>query len=333
MEHLESDFSIRSDEAEELALGFKCRGSDALRHDDVRDRLASGGYKPRMLAPETSSVCFLAGDCSSAVRELRYNALWAAHAVAVYAIFDGGEHRDMLAGYGSIPYGSLRYSNYAGLGEIVPYGDVEARSGAARACFEYESMVKAYRELESEGLKPDIMLFDGSLYTSRRSLESAGDQNKEAALAAKALTEAAGLGRAVGMVEDSHATDMAHELGYDFTDLLLIDVALKPGEYVADVREGVSICYLKLPGKPLPHLPSGISHPLTVRWEFGYAGYVKDLNLLAGIWLREDDILHPQLYPLRIADHLTRRVRARGILDEVESRLLLERKYRELREG
>ncbi len=333
MKPLETDFSVPADEAESLARGFKCNGRDALRQEEVRVRLASAGYVPRKLAPAASRASFLAGDCSSAVRELRYNALWAAHAVAVYGVYDGGEHRDMLAGYGGIRYGGLRYSNYAGLGEIIPYGDVEARSGAERACFEYESMSRAYRELESEGLKPDIMLFDGSLYTSKRSLEAAGGKSREAARARKALEEAAGLARAVGMVEDSHSTDLAEDAGYEFTDLLLMDVALNPGEYVADPRDGVSICYMKLPGKPLPHVPSARSQPLTVRWEFGYADYEGDLNRLAGIWLSEDDILHPQLYPLRIADHLTRRVRAQGMLDEVESRLLLERKYRELRQG
>jgi hypothetical protein len=333
MKRLESDREFSLEGVDTLLAGFSCSERDALEPKVLRDKLLDGGYSFRRLKPKASNASILTADCSIAVRETRYHALWAAHAVAVSAVCDGGSHWDAIIGNGTIPYRDLKYSSYVGLGEFIPYCDVDVRGNGARVRFEFESLRKAFDEALRESGKPDLILIDGSIHTNDANLDEGAADYEENAGARKAFDGVMGLGKVVGMVEDSHSTDISRRLGCDFTNMLLFDVALEEGEYVVETQDSANICHIKLPGKSLPYLPQGISRPLTVRWEFGYGGFEADLDLLAGIWLLEDDILHPQLYPIRMADHLSRRIKAAGILDEVVGARRLEPKFRELREG
>jgi hypothetical protein len=333
MKSLGGDFASGSDFVDSIIRGFTFRKRQSLKADDLRRALAGAGCKVKRLAPSPRKARFLAADCAIAFKELRYHALWAAHAVAVSALYDGKRHRDMVVGNGTLPYDSLLHSGYVGVGEFVPYSDIDVRGNCARVDFEFGSLLRARDELCSEGIVPDYTLVDGSLYTNLSNLKAKDGDFPEAKRAGVSFRGALSSGKVVGMVEDSHATDLARELGFDFTNMLLFDVALDAGEYVVDLREGISICYLKLPPKAMPHLPSGRSPPLTVRWEFNWDDFEDSLNLLAGIWLEEDDVLHPQIYPLRIADYLTRTVKVGGILDEIVAGNNMELKYRELREG
>ncbi len=49
------------------------------------------------------------------------------------------------------------------------------------------------------------------------------------------------------------------------------------------------------------------------------------------MWALEDDILHPQIYPMRITDYLTRKINAGGILEKAASENNMLLQYRELR--
>jgi hypothetical protein len=332
MRPLETDLFLGGESAEAAIDAFRCEGAQGITPEGARGALEAAGLRPKPLSPSPREASFLAADCSSAAKETRYNALWGAHAAAVYGVWDGVGHGDMVVGNGSIPYRQLSYSSRVELGELVPYSDVDVRSGAARAAVEFSMMLSASAELADAGQAPDFFLVDGSLRTNRDSLaDDAG--YPELSRAREAFEGVLALGKVVGMVEDSHATDISRSLGMGFTNMLLMELALRPGEYVAQEAGGIAVCHVKLPGKPLPYLPSGNSGPLTARWEFGHAGYEDDIALLAGIWLSEDDLLHPQLYPVRMADHLTRRVRVGGLLDEAASRLGLLKRHREMREG
>jgi hypothetical protein len=113
------------------------------------------------------------------------------------------------------------------------------------------------------------------------------------------------------------------------TDLLLCEIALNPNEYV-EVDELVCVRYLKLAGKKVEYQQS-LTSDLTVRWEFTEkAGDY--MQALAYMWSLETDILHPQIYPLRAADYLTRKIKVSGILDEVVSAKNLKLKNRERRD-
>jgi hypothetical protein len=332
MKPLDLDMGLGWPEAEDVIVSFKVQPREALDPRELRAKITGSGRLIGQLAPKARPASFLACDCASATAETRYNALWAGHAVAVYAEFDGARHHDALVGHSTIPYGGLRYGSYLSAREFIPYSDVDVRSNLARVAHESTSTLEAHRELAAEGRRPEFTLIDGSIHTNLSSLEERLDY-PEYSQARDSFKAVLGLGKAVGIVEDSHATDLARELGYDFTNMLLMDVALEPGEYVTDQRGGVSICYVRLPAKPMPHLPDGRTRPMTVRWEFDYGGYEDDLNLLSALWLAEDDHIHPQHYPLRIADHLTRKIKVAGILDEIRAKHGLEQKYRELRQG
>ena len=313
--------------------GFVFRERESAEASELREKLSAAGFKFNSLNPKPRKSRFLAADSSFAVKELRYHALWAAHAAALHALYDGSMHHDALVGHGALPYTGLLYSSYVVAGEFIPYSDLDVRGNSIRVEFEFDSLMKALGELDSEGLKPDFILVDGSLYTNLRNLEGRESVYEEHARASASFRRVLASGRVVGMVEDSHATDLSRELGFNFTNMLLFDLSLKPGEYVVDLRDGISICYVKLPPKRLPYLAAGESRPLTVRWEFNYPGFEGDLDLLAGVWLREDDLLHPQLYPVRIADYLTRGIRVSGLLDRVAAERNLELRHRELREA
>ncbi|MFH0861410.1 MAG: DNA double-strand break repair nuclease NurA [Candidatus Altiarchaeota archaeon] len=333
MKPLSAGAALSTDAVDAIIGGFRFREHESVSKDEIRGRLSDRGYGFRTLKPEGANARILAADCAIAYRELRYHAIWAAHAVAIACTFDGKPHPDTLVGNGALPYGDLEHSSYVGAGEFIPYADLDVRGNSARVAFESSSTLNAHRESVSEGKRPDIVLVDGSLYTNLMNLRKIDPIYPENADAISAYKGVLDIGKVVGMVEDSHATDLSRELGYDYTNMLLFDVALEPGEYLVDGREGINICHMKLPGKPLPHLPAGTSRPLTVRWEFNYGGFEDDLRRLACMWLREDDVLHPQLYPLRIADYLTRKIKAGGILDEVVGVRGLALKHRELREG
>ena len=310
----------------------------ALEAHDLRSRILSSGRRIENLETESSltkpkGAGFLSGDSSSAVRELRYHALWGVHSACVYAVYDGVEHEDVLVGHGKVRYRDMLYSSELKVGSIVPYSEVDLRANSIRVLREVSHMLRCLEELSSEGRRVDYVLLDGSMQTNLRNLAGKGGGFKEDSEALAALRKLMSHGNLVGLVEDSHATDLSRELGFDYTNMLLFEVALSPGEYVTDERDGVFICYIKLPSKAVDYLPSRTASPLTVRWEFNKKDFRDDLNLLSGIWLSEDDLLHPQLYPIRVTDYLTRKLKVGGILDSFAQEKGLDLKYRDMREG
>ncbi|MFH1126277.1 MAG: hypothetical protein V1703_04060 [Candidatus Altiarchaeota archaeon] len=273
---------------------------------------------------------FLGSDSSIAAKNVRYNALWGMHAVLLYGLFNGLENKDQLVGHGSVNYSSLMYDSHVDLGSFNPYWMIEHQMNCIRIEREYSSIVDGRQSLVDSGFRVDFPLVDGSLKTNSDNLSMrASLPAAEAAL--KAQERLLGLGRVVSMVEDSHASDISRRFGLNMSNLMFFNLVLRDGEYV--VEEGrFNVCYLKLPGKRLDYL-DGLSMPLTVRWEFSYPGFHDDLSLLASMWLKEDDVLHPQLYPLRIADYLTRRVNTAGVIDEIVGELKPELEFRDLREA
>ena len=326
-------------EADFLKLGEKLRGLDLpsgrdLNRQNLRERIVSSGRRILELNPAAPAleVGMLCADSSSAEKELRYHALWGVHSVCVHCVFDGRLHDDVLVGHGKVSYRDLAYSSEIDFGSIVPYSEVDSRANSLRVFHELDSLLDAIEEAKTEGRRANYILVDGSLHTNLENLSKKAGSEKEGSMALEALKKLLKLSNVVGCVEDSHATDLARELGFDYTNMLLFDVALNPGEYVVDERNNISICYVKLPGKKVSYLPSNTSAPLTVRWEFNKKDFKNDLNAIAGMWLSEDDLVHPQPYPLRIADYLTRSIRIHGVLDELVRERDLEQKFRELRE-
>jgi hypothetical protein len=332
MRPLKPEFKAEAGLMDSLIGRIELAEHEQAEQHKLREKIRRAGYEFKELKPEPGRTRLLTVDTSISVRQLRYHALWAGHSVAVHALYDGCGHEDPLVGHGLLPYTDILYSSYVDAGEFKPYSDIDVRCNLQRVGFEFGSLMEARRELDSDGVEPDFTLVDGSLYTNLRNLEGKGGDYTECAHAVDSFRWVLDSGRVVGMVEDSHATDLSRELGYNFTNMLLFDIALEAGEYVVNERTGVSICYIKMPSKGIPYLPEGMSTPLTVRWEFNYPGFRDDLNLLAGIWLTEDDLLHPQLYPVRTADYLTRRISTSGILDNIASERELELRHREGRE-
>ncbi|MCX6694693.1 MAG: DNA double-strand break repair nuclease NurA [Candidatus Altiarchaeota archaeon] len=307
-----------------------------LEKDSLRSLLSSHGCEVKEVKtkPEISGeLGIICGDSSNAVRELRYHALWGVHSTCVYGVFDGREYPDTLSGHGKIIYRDLLYSSDIKFGSIVPYSEVDSRANSMRVQSELSFLTKCVEEVSVEGKSVDYVLLDGSILTNLQNLRKKGEDFPETQKALKALKDLMKRENLVGMAEDSHATDLSRELGFDYTNMLLFDVALDPMEYVVDERDGVYVCYVKLPAKKLTHTPSGVGAPMTVRWEFNKKGFEDDLNKLAFLWTLEDDLLHPQLYPLRLADYFTRQVKIGGILDAIVQERKLDLKYRELREA
>ncbi|MFC2163118.1 hypothetical protein ACFLRF_05505 [Candidatus Altiarchaeota archaeon] len=307
---------------------------DEHDRDTLRKALAGKGLQIRSLHPAKplNDLHFLAQDASMIKREMRYHALWAFHGISVSCVYDGLMHKDMLVGQGMQPYGSLMYSSELDLGVFRPYSDLDERLNSLRVGKELGMMLDTSdKSLELEG-KPLFYLIDGSLATS---LKHNGSVNgaTEHEMAKEAIAGILARDRVVGMVEDSHATDISRIMGYEMTNMMMFEIALEPGEYVAQKADGISVCYIKLPSKEMESMPAGVSPPLTVRWEFNYEGFEDDLNNLAHIWIEEADILHPQLYPVRIADYLTRRVKVAGLLDLTVKKKELLPQYRKLRQG
>ncbi|MBU0762068.1 MAG: DNA double-strand break repair nuclease NurA [Candidatus Altiarchaeota archaeon] len=329
MKPLEKDTGFELDGLDELFKTLTLDEGETIERSSLRLQIESAGYAIKRLKPGNGKLRFLAADCSMAFKELRYHALWATNAVAVYAVFDGVMHSDSLVGHSKIPYHSLKFANKVSIGEITPYVDADVRAVHQRLYEESKIFNTSIAQLDAEGVDIDLILVDGSLTTNIGSAEK-GVKYPEGKAADTEFKRFLRSKKTVGMVEDSHSAGVAQKIGYSFTDILLFDIALDEGEYVVEKDNGVNICYVKLPGKKLPHEPD-TTEPLTVRWEFNYDDFEKELAALAGIWQMEDDILHPQTYPLRIADYLTRRVKVNGILDMLIQEKGLGLKYRELR--
>jgi hypothetical protein len=237
---------------------------------------------------------------------------------------------DVLVGQGTIPYKNMLYGSYLDLGLIKPYSDTDKRLNLIRLNAEMSVLLSSKRQLEEDGKKTDFLVLDGSLATIRDELNGCEGHPEHGRLEST-LRELASL-RVVSMVEDSHATDISAKADSELTNLHLLEYVLKPCEFVAEAADGVNVVYVKLPGKSLCFKPGDESRPLVVRWEFNYPDFERDLAFLAGAWALEDDLLHPQVYPMRIADYLTRRLRVSGILSEFARSRGLEGKHRNMRE-
>jgi len=64
----------------------------------------------------------------------------------------------------------------------------------------------------------------------------------------------------------------------------------------------------------------------------GYENFKEDLEKLAGMWTMERDLLHTQIYPLRMSDYLTRKLKVSGVLEKIIAENNLQLKYRDSRD-
>jgi hypothetical protein len=317
---------------------IKSRISDMVSCLDVRDfdrefwrRKVSQEYPIRNIHIGTPGrTGFICADSSVSLQNIRYHAMWSIHCISLYGLFNGRDNEDPLVGYGSIPYEGLLYESSVDVGLFNQYWMVDQQMNYLRIAREYASIVRDYSSSIGLGLPVDVALVDGSLSTNLENLSFKADfPSRQAALDAQEQLLA--LPKVVSMAEDSHASDIARRLGLEMSNLMLFNLVLEEGEYV--VAEGrFNVCYVNLPGKNLSYL-GGRSSPLTVRWEFSHPSFGEDLDKLVSIWLKEDDLLHSQLYPLRIADYLTRKIRINGLLDEVIADAHPELEFRDLRES
>lgn len=272
---------------------------------------------------------FIGVDSSITAQNLRYHALWSMHCVSLYGLFDGKDNEDPLVGHGFINYSNLMYDSSIDLGSFNPYWMIEQQMNYIRIAKEYSTLFGGYEKLVESGVEVDFALVDGSLKTNSENLSVKTSLNT-VDKALDAQEKLLGLKRVVSMAEDSHSSDISRKFGLNMSNLMLFNIVLDEGEYVVDAGK-FNVCYIKLPGKKLAYL-GGKSTPTTVRWEFSYPGFEDDLSLIASIWLREIDLLHPQVYPLRIADYLTRRVKTAGLLSEVAREINSDLEFREMRE-
>lgn len=294
-------------------------GEESLTRKQVRRLLSEKGLKIKKVRPENPGLTsFTACDASILKREYRYNAVWAAHTVTVRAAYDGKDHPDNLAGRKTIRYRDIKYESRVDLDVFQPYASLDERLDSIRENLESKSLIQN----KGEG---DVVLFDGSLAAClEKTRARKGHAEHETAL--KNLEKLAGQ-KLVSMVEDTHTSTISRMLGFNTTDLLLFQIALEPGEYVS-MKDVLTVCYIKLPGKKTEYTEQ--TDALTVKWEFTDKA-IDLMPKLAWIWLEEDDLIHPQLYPLRIADYLTRKIKVSGIIEEVAARKNLQPKNRELR--
>ncbi len=316
----------------ELGKDFDERNVD---RKNLRDKVLSG-FQVNRLIPEISrrEIKFLSVDSSTVKKELRYCAIFGIHCIALYARFDGNLHKDPLLGGDEIIYGNMMYESFIDIESIKPYRKIEPRSNLMRISAEYNSVVNSYKNLKSGGVNPDRILIDGSLYTTLNSLKGVyAEKYPEYNSALEANEKLLKTGKVIAMVEDSHSTDIARKLNLNMTNLMLFEITLEPNEYVVEAKDGIYICYVKFPVKKLSYLPSRRSNPIVVRWEFSYPDFEDDLKNLIAVWCMENDLLHPQLYPLRLADHLTRRIKIGGILEQFISDKGLDLQYRDMREA
>ncbi len=299
----------------------------------LRKRFIAEDVRVQKLKPETpKNISFLSVDSAIVKKELRYHAIWGSHPVVLYSEFDGSRHPDPLA-QGEIGYVNLMYNSFPDIGVFLPYRHIDSRMNSLRIMGEYASLMDSYRCMDSGSV--DYFLVDGSLQTNLARLKNeakiSGFPEHKAAL--RLHKELMGMGKVIGLVEDSHSSDLARRMGFEVPNIVLLDMVLDDCEYVSEKKDGVNICHLKLPSKPLNYIHSRKSNPLVVRWEFSYDDFRQDLAVIAGLWLMEDDILHTQIYPMRLTDYLTRRLKIGGVLDALIAENDVDPLYRNMREG
>jgi len=298
--------------------------------DFWRRQIEKDFHISRIKPADTRNTGFLAADSSINTKNLRYHALWSLHCISLYGLYNGGENEDPLVGHGSIPYANLMYDSSVDFGSFNPYWMLEQQMNHIRIAREYGSLVDSYNELAGSNTKVDYILVDGSLRTNSENLSLKADlKTIDAAL--EAQEKLLDLKKVVSMVEDSHSSEISRKMGLNMSNLMLFNLILEEGEYMVDPGR-FNTCYIKLPGKNLSYSDAK-SRPTTVRWEFSYADFEEDLNLLAAVWLRENDLLHPQTYPLRIADFLTRQIKTSGLLEEAVGETNPDLEFREMRES
>jgi len=293
-----------------------------LDAEALRSRFLSEGHKINSLKLPAEVKPFSLACCDSSVarRELRHHILWGAHAVCVRGTFDGAANPDGLTGRGTTPYAGLEYESAAEFGQLEPADDLDGRLAAARIALEYEMLAQC-----AGG--SDYLLVDGSLVESRARLEGEYPEYERARRAWSKLSRL----KVVGLVEDSRGRSVSKKLGLNTTDTQLFDLILRPLEYASFDDEGCGIFYLKLAAKKLLHTPGTASPPLTVRWEFALPESADALALFAAAWQAEDDVLHPQHYPMRAADYLTRKLKVGGVLADFAGSEGLEDAFRNQR--
>ena len=331
MEPLHSDIHFGGCSATDLIDSFTV--ADIEKHDaeSLINLLSSNGFDIKTVRPKREEFSSLACDCSSASRRYRYNALWATHAVAVYSKYDMDCHNDKIVGHSEIPYADLSYVNELKAGEFTPYSEIDVRMNLIRVTNEFNLMNNAFGELKETASGVDVILCDGSLSTVNERINRESDEFEEKNEAKQAFENVLKNSNVVGLVEDSFASDISSELGLKMTNINLFDICLKPFEYIVKKSNGINICYLNLPPKSIPYLPEKKSPSFTVRWEFAANDFENLFSNILGAWLDEDDLLHPQLYPIRIADYLSRRIKAGGVLDSICENIDLEPLFRQKR--
>lgn len=339
MNALDADFRFDLDSLNKkvgrLVEGLETRSLDRSLY---RRRLSEAGVRigeVKPVAEPRKEAGFLSSDASIVKRKLRYHCMWALHCVTLYSEFDWRGHEDLLAGHGSVGYKNMKYSSLLDVGRIAPYHKTSSRLNSIRLHREYTSLSETYESLKKEGAAADYIIVDGSLYTAKKTLERRKKETgvyREHDAAFQAQENLLAKGNVVGMVEDSHAIDVAQEFGLDMTNTLFFSLILDENEYAVKEKSGINVCYVKLPKKKLDYTTEE-SRPLVARWEFSYPGYEKALEALVGIWATEKDLLHTQTYPMRVTDYLTRKIRVSGILDEVVGKYNLDSQYRGMREA
>jgi hypothetical protein len=311
----------------EMVSSLEVRDFDV---DFWRKRIGDDFKIQKITLNDAGETGFVGADSSITTQNLRYHALWSMHCISLYGLYNGMENEDPLVGQGSIPYSNLMYDSSVELGSFTPYWMLEQQMNCIRIAKEYSSLVENCKSLAAAGRKVDFALVDGSLKTNMENI-SIKASLKAVDEAVSAQEKLLGLKKVVSMVEDSHASDISRKFGLNMSNLMMFHLLLKEGEYVVDA-DGFNVCYIKLPGKKLTYMDAE-SKPLTARWEFSYPHFEEDLNSLASIWLKEDDLLHPQIYPLRIADYLTRQIKTSGLLNEVVSEINPDLEFRDMREA
>ncbi|MFC2153895.1 DNA double-strand break repair nuclease NurA [Candidatus Altiarchaeota archaeon] len=328
----EAPYGLWEKKTSELSESIGSIESD--KADGFRQLFLDAGFglkRFNIVEPHASS--FLAVDSSLAVRQLRYNILWTLHTVALYSSFDGKEHEDPLLGQEDIPYGGLMYDSAIDAGILQNSWNLDSKVNAIRSLHECKSLKENQEGLGEKRKTPDFLLFDGSLQSTLRFLGDESTNHDYCSEAKNLLSDLIKNGKMIGLVEDSHATDITSRFDLNISNLWFAHLVLRSQEYFCIPSGGVNVCYIKLPSKKVGFLPSRRSNPVTVRWEFGFPDFDKDLNLLASLWMQESDLVHSQLFPVRIADYLTRRISASGLLDQFVAENDLELSYRDMREG
>ena len=323
MKELTPDFDFNTEVLEDRFL--KLKESLHIDVDSVKLRDAvSAQFTIKKLSPKArdGETRILAVDSSIVRREMKFAALWAIHTVSLFGVFDGNSHEDPLVGGKKILYKDLQYNSNLDLGKFESHDRIEENSNIIRVAYEYKSLLDSYKEINSDA---DYLLLDGSIQTVLKRI-------KDNETLMGIYNELKGSSKLIGMVEDSASVGIARSLKTKLTDIAVFDLALEENEFIVQEQDGVNVCYIKLPSKSLSYTPSRKSEPLTVKWEFAYPEFLQDLENLVAIWSMEDDLLHPQLYPIRIADYLTRKVKAGGILDTFVKDNDMEPMHRDMRE-